>query len=231
MPINYLKQIQLGEFSSNGYRLSPSETLESIIEGFYIFLRDPKDETQLIFNDGYPVLVFLTKANDSIEVIHEESIKKVDAAWASAGSIKNVYIKYNNTTDQIFIVRFHPRAFYRLFGLSASYFKQNPVAAFETIAIKNDFDLKAFFKQDLMEDRVAFIETYVQSSFVEVSPSRILTKTLEYIHNIKGNSTVRNVTEDAGVSYKWLERSFLKNIGLYRRSIFSFNASAVLIRN
>jgi transcriptional regulator GlxA family with amidase domain len=37
---------------------------------------------------------------------------------------------------------------------------------------------------------------------------------LDFIHKIKGNSTVRKVTNDAGVNYKWLERSFVQHIGL-----------------
>lgn len=214
MPINYLKQIQLGEYNLEGYRISPSIELESIIEGFYIFFRDLRDGTQLIFNDGFPVLIFLQNVEDAVQVTGLKNPYEVRGAWASAGSIKNVYINYNNTTDQIFIVRFHPNAFYNLFHLNASYFYNKPVAPFEAIARNSDFDMKGFFKQKGIEERIAFFERFVKNDFTSLAVPGILNKTLRYIHKIKGNGTVKDVSDDAGVNYKWLERSFKKNIGL-----------------
>lgn len=214
MPINYLKKIQLGEFNAEGYRISPSKELEFIIEGFYIFSRDPKDNTHLIFNDGFPVLVFLQSSEDSIVVTGQKEAFEIKAAWASAGSIKNVYVKYNNTTHQIFIVRFYPGAFYRLFGLNAQYFRYNPVAPFEYIARNNNFSIEEFFEYNSIEEKIAFIGKYVKRSFPETNTPETLHKTLDYIHKIKGRSSVRNVTNDVGVNYKWLERSFMQHVGL-----------------
>jgi AraC-like DNA-binding protein len=214
MPINYLKKIQLGEFNEDGYRISPSKVLEDIIEGFYVFSTDPKNNTHLIFNDGFPVLVFLQNCKDTVTVTGGNNAFEIKAAWASAGSIKNVYIKYNNNTDQVFIVRFYPGAFYQLIGLDAQYFRHNPVAPFEYIAKNNNFSIKEFFENNSIEEKTAFVETYVQNSFTEINTPKILHKTLDYIHKIKGKSTVRNVTNDAGVNYKWLERSFVQHIGL-----------------
>jgi AraC-like DNA-binding protein len=214
MPINYLKQIQLGEFNANGYRMEPSKSIASIIEGFYIFSTETNDNAQLIYNDGFPVLVFLQKREDTILVNDSGRSFEVKSAWASAGSVKNVYIKYNNTADQVFIVRFHPGAFYRLFGLTAAYFKTNPVASFEAISKDNQFDINRFFEECNTQGRIAFIERYIEQSLKPVATPGILNKTLSYIHKIKGNSTVKALSEDAGVNYKWLERSFLKNVGL-----------------
>jgi AraC-like DNA-binding protein len=214
MPINYLKQIQLGEYNASGYKISPSIALECIIEGFYVFSRDPKDSSQLIFNDGFPVLVFLPKCDDTVEVTGDADPYTVKSAWASAGSIKNVYVKYDDTTEEVFIIRFHPGAFYKLFGLAAPYFRSNPVAPFEAIAKDNRFDLKRFFKQDSIVEKIAFLETYVKKSFVEVAAPEVLAKSLRYIHTNKGNLTVRKVSDETGVNYKWLERTFIKNIGL-----------------
>ncbi|MEJ7559569.1 MAG: helix-turn-helix domain-containing protein [Pedobacter sp.] len=214
MPINYLKQIQLGKFNAGGFRISPSKALDAIIEGFYVFSREPKDNSQLIFNDGFPVLVFLQNCDDIVEVTGYTAPYKVKAAWASAGSIKNVYVNYNNTTDEIFIVRFHPGAFYKLFGLAAPYFRNLPIAPFEAIARDNQFDLKRFFKLDSITDKIDLVETYVQKSFKEVAAPEVLAKSLKYIHSNRGNVSVRNVSDDTGVNYKWLERTFTKNIGL-----------------
>lgn len=214
MPINYLKKIQLGEFNEKGYRISPSAEIESVIEGFYVFSRDSNNDTHLIFNDGFPVLVFLQSCEDTITVIEENNAFEIKAVWASAGSIKNVYVKYNHNTDQVFIVRFYPSAFYQLFGLDAQYFRNNPVISFEDIAKNSNFSIEEFFAYNSIEEKIAFIGTYVQNSFTEISTPEIFHKTLDFIHKIKGNSTVQNVTNDAGVNYKWLERSFVKNIGL-----------------
>jgi len=214
MPINYLKKIQLGEFTEDGYRISPSKELQSVIEGFYVFSRNPKDNTHLIFNDGYPVLVFLQNNEDTLEVTGGNNIFPIKAAWASAGSVKNVYVKYNNAGQQVFIVRFKPGAFYRLFGLNAQYFRANPVAPFEHIAHNNNFSIKGFYGCKSVEEKIAFVGMYVQQSLTTIDTPKILNKTLAYIHKIKGNSTVRSISTEAGVNYKWLERSFLKNIGL-----------------
>lgn len=214
MPINYLKKIQLGEFNEDGYRISPSKEVGSVIEGFYVFSRDPRDNTHLIFNDGFPVLVFLQSCEDSVVVTGANDAFEIKAAWASAGSIKNVYVKYNNNTHQVFIVRFYPAAFYQLFGLAAQYFRNNPVTSFEYIARNNNFSIEGFFGCNSIEEKIAFVGTYVQHVFTEINTPDILHKTLDYIHKTKGKSTVRNVTNNAGVNYKWLERSFVKNIGL-----------------
>lgn len=214
MPINYLKKIQLGEFNEDGYRINPSKEVESVIEGFYVFNRDPKNHTHLIFNDGFPVLVFLQNCEETVTVTGTNDAFEIKAAWASAGSIKNVYIKYNNNTGRVFIVRFRPRAFYQLFGLDAQYFRYNPVAPFEYIAKNNNFNIEEFFGHNSIEEKIAFVGAYVQHSFTQIDTPEILHKTLDYIHKIKGRSTVRSVTNDTGVNYKWLERNFVKNIGL-----------------
>lgn len=214
MPINYLKRIQSGEFNRDGYRISPSKLLESIIEGFYVFSRAPEEDIHLIFNDGFPVLVFLQNCEDTVTVTGQNHVTEIKAAWASAGSIRNVYVKYNNNTEQIFIVRFHPGAFYQLFGLNAHYFKAKPVAPFGDIAEKNNFDIEKFFGCNSIEEKTAFIDAYVLGSLTEISTPEIIHETLDRIHKIKGNSTVQNLTADAGVNYKWLERNFAQYIGL-----------------
>lgn len=213
MPINYLKKIQLGEFDEEGYRISASEAVESVIEGFYVFSRAQSDQSQLIFNDGFPVLVFLQKAEDRVTVTTEKDAFEISAAWASAGSIKNVYVNYNQSTAQIFIVRFHPGAFYQLFGLDPQYFRYTPLAAFADIAKVNHFRIDQFFGSTTVEEKVAFVETFVQNSGTINTPVN-LHRTLDYIHKVKGQSTVKNVSHDIGVNYKWLERSFTQYIGL-----------------
>lgn len=214
MPINYLKRIQLGEFNENDYRISPSEEVGSVIEGFYVFSRDPKNNTHLIFNDGFPVLVFLQSCEDTVEITKANDTFEIKAAWASAGSIKNVYVRFNNNTDKVFIVRFHPGAFYQLVGLDTQYFRYNPVTPFEYITRNSNFSIEEFFGCNSIEEKIAFVETYVQHSFTETGTPETLHKTLDYIHKLKGKSTVRKLTSDAGVNYKWLERSFVQHIGL-----------------
>lgn len=214
MPINYLKKIQLGEFNKDGYRICPSKAVESVIEGFYVFSRDPENHTDLIFNDGFPVLVFLQSREDAVKVTRQNRSFEINGAWASAGPIRNIYVKYSSKAEQVFIVRFYPGAFYRLFGLDAQYFRRNPVAPFEYIANNNGFSLAKFFECNSIEEKAAFVGSYVGHSFTGTDTSGILHKTLDYIHKIKGKGTVRNVTKDAGVNYKWLERNFAQHIGL-----------------
>jgi AraC-like DNA-binding protein len=214
MPINYLKQIQLNEFNELDYRIGPSQEVASVIEGFYVFSKDPKNDTHLIFNDGFPVIVFLENEQDSITVTSENDTFEIKSAWASAGSIKNTYVKYNDNTSQVFIIRFCPGPFYQLFGLESPYFRSQPIRSFEEIASMSNFSTKAFFDCHAMEEKIAFVEKYVQASLSKIQTPDILNKTLDYIHRTKGQITVGSMTNDVGVNYKWLERSFAKNIGL-----------------
>lgn len=214
MPINYLKQIQLSEFNELDYRISPSPEVASVIEGFYIFSTDPKNDTHLIFNDGFPVIVFLENQQGSVTVTSGNDTFEIESAWASAGSIKNTYVKYNNHTSQVFIIRFCPGPFYQLFALESSYFRSQPLRSFEEIARTIDFSLKELFNCKAIKEKIAFVEKYVQNSLAKIQTPEILHKTLDYIHRTKGQITVGSMTNDVGVSYKWLERSFAKNIGL-----------------
>jgi AraC-like DNA-binding protein len=214
MPINYLRKIQLGEFNADGYKISPDKALESVIEGFYVFSRDPKHYTHLIFNDGFPVLVFLQSGEDTVEVTGPSHCSKIKGAWAGAGSTKNVYVKYNDTTEQLFIIRFYPGAFYRLFGLDSQYFKYNQVIAFQNMAMNNNFCIASFFACNTIEEKIAFVGAYVEQYFKPINKLQILHQTLDYIHEAKGNSTVQNVSRDTGVNYKRLERSFIQHMGL-----------------
>jgi len=214
MPINYLKQIQLGEFNEKDYRIAPSHGVGSVIEGCYIFSKKQENDTHLIFNDGFPVIVFLQNEEDSITVKTANDTFEIKGAWASAGSIKNVYIKYNNNTSQVFIIRFYPAAFYQLFGLKSQYFRNKPILSFEEIARTNHFSIKEFFSYHSIEQKVAFVEKYIQNCFTKIDTAETLNKTLDYIHKTKGLRTVRHLSDDVGVNYKWLERSFARNIGL-----------------
>jgi len=214
MPINYLKKIQLGEFNEAGYRINPSKAVASVIEGFYVFTRDSKNNTHLIFNDGFPVLVFLPKCNDTVLIKGEKDEFEIKGVWASAGSIKKMYVKYNKSIDRLFIIRFHSNAFYQLFDFNPQHFRQHPVGPFNAIAKNNSFSIEKFFECNSIEEKTAFVETYVQHCFTKTNSPEVLNKTLDYIHKTKGNSTVRKVSNDAGVNYKWLERNFIQHIGL-----------------
>ena len=214
MPINYLEKIQLGDYTKDGYRISPAKAIETVIEGFYVFSKDPKDDTHLIFNDGFPVLVFLQNAEDKVTVTGQNYTSEIKGIWASAGSIKNIYVKYNTDIDQLFVVRFYPSAFYQLFDLDAQYFKNHPVTTFESIAKNTNFNIDEFFLCNCLDEKVAFVTKFVQQTFTNINTPEILHQTLNYIHKIKGQSTVKNLSTNTGINYKWLERSFIQHIGL-----------------
>lgn len=218
MPINYLKSIQLGEFNEDGYKIWPSEDIDTIVEGFYIFSRAAENHSDLIFNDGYPVLIFLRSREDSISVNTENDVFNIKGAWASAGSIKNVYINYSSQADQLFIVRFYPNAFYQLFGLTPEYFRSRPLASLQSIIKHGNFGIDDFFECSNIPEKVTFVETFVRNSYSGTEAPEILNETMAYIRKIKGKSSVREVADYSGVNYKWLERSFVRYIGLLPKS-------------
>ncbi|MFC4209812.1 helix-turn-helix domain-containing protein [Pedobacter petrophilus] len=214
MPIDYLQKIHTRTFSTDAYRIDPCSENNAVIEGFYVFNKDPKEVKQLIFNDGFPVLVFLQNDSHSITVTSMNDTYQIKAAWASAGPIKNSYIQYNDNTKQTLIVRFFPGAFNNLFGLNAQYFKDSPIAPFEHIASKCYFNLGAFFDCKTIEKKIDFIGSFVHRRASRDVMSGPLSKILEHIKIMKGNAMVLGLTNNAGVSYKWLERNFSRSIGI-----------------
>lgn len=214
MPITYLEKIQSGEFNGEGYRIAPSAALESFIEGFYVFSSAAGSHTHLNFNDGFPALVFLPGRQDSVTVMREKGSFVLSAVWASAGAIKNVYVTFDKPAAEVFIVRFYPAAFNAAVGLDAQYFRAHPVTPFEHLAKQSHFNMDGFYQCRSIEEKICFFEKHIQQSFEAMDSPEILHQSLAYIHKVKGKSTVRKLSSDVGVSYKWLERSFSKNIGI-----------------
>lgn len=214
MPINYLKKIRLNQFDANNYRIEPPATLAAVIEGFYVFTRNIADQTQLIFNDGLPSIVFLQNETHAVNMVSATGSLEIKGAWLNTGQIRNVYVNYHTSTDQVFIVRFHPAACYQLFKLNPSHFTVSTVTAFTSIAQQCGFDLSIFFNCNTIEEKVLFFESYVNLAFSGNKIPAALDHTLNHIHQQKGKGSVKIIAGDVGLHYKWLERSFAQHIGL-----------------
>lgn len=213
MPINYLQQIQQAEFNDTGYRISPSPELTSIIEGFYVFQKEAGQQRHLIFNDGFPAIVFLPEYRDTVSVTDQNNTTHIQGAWVNGGSIKNTYVEYKQI-DQLFIVRFHPRAFYQLFMLDTAYFRHRAVVPFNTLAQRNGFAVQDFFTCNTLQAKTLFIEDHIRHLSTVPQSQDELQATLLYMQQAQGIDTVSTLSKNTGVNYKWLERFFIKNIGL-----------------
>ncbi|AZI26425.1 AraC family transcriptional regulator [Pedobacter sp. G11] len=214
MPIDYLKKIHLREFDYDSYRFDPSSENASIIEGFYVFHKDTKENSHLIFNDGFPVLVFLQNLNDSVVVKDGSAAFNIKSAWASAGPVKNVHVKYHGNMDQLLVVRFFPGAFSKSFNLDHHYFKNFPVAPFYSICRGSFFSIDDFYALPSVCQRISYLNGYVAKSFKAQSGYEKFDSLLGYIQKIKGNCSVQNLAALLGVNYKWMERSFIQNTGI-----------------
>lgn len=166
----------------------------------------------MLFNDEFPVIIFLKGKDDTVSIKSDKGVIDIKGAWGSVGLIKNVHIKYNNTTDQLFLIRFHGDAFYRLFDEHAKYFRANPIFPLADICDKINFDIDSFFKQKSIPEKIAFIESHIGSIILDTRGNQKLNKLISALKN-KDNKSIIDVAKKMGVNYKWMERNFMKNIG------------------
>lgn len=178
-----------------------------------MFKKEAVQQRHLIFNDGFPAIVFLPKYRDTASVIAANSTTHIQGAWVNGGAIKNTYVEYNHI-DQLFIVRFHPKAFYQLFTINTQYFRHQAVVPFEHLAQKNGFAVQDFFTCNTIKEKTIFIENHIRHVVKEPQSQDELRATLMYMQRAQGTDTVSTLIRNTGVNYKWLERFFIKNIGL-----------------
>lgn len=218
MPISFLKKIKDLEGADTDYtRISPSACVEDYIEGFYIFSCEHIHSKQLLFSDGFPVMIFMPNSHNRIRVTVDGQVSFMESVWMCGGILKNIYIDPLDKVEHLLIARFKPAAFYKLFNLSPLHFKTYPICNLGAV-LNNKYAsfISGVNANVSVKDKICYIEKYVNKISSNHDYPLLLNDALEFISIKKGIVSVQDVLERFGerVNYKWLERNFLNYIGM-----------------
>ena len=215
MPINFFRHIHTPN-DALITRISPPESLRDFIEGFYLFKPHDLHGRQLFFNDGYPVITLMQHRAGKILINLNGDIINIGNAWVCGGLLKNIYCESSINTEELFVIRFNPITFFKLFNIHENIFKYKPV--FDLMEIVTD-DFSAFnnhfYSNSSIEHKVESASNFLSQKICATAFPNVLGDLIEHIEH--GRSlTVKELAKVCGVrmNYKWLERNFKKHIGL-----------------
>lgn len=216
MPITFFKHIKSNR-EGEDVKTTPSNCVIEHIEGFYFFSANALQAKELLYNDGFPVLVFMADAGCSSRISIDGAYITLDSVWMCGGELRNIYIHFEKQAQHLFVVRFKPASFYQLFNLPTSVFKDNPVINLKNVLAKNDISfITDFYACSSLPMKIACFESFIFKMGVHSNYPILLRDALEFINQEKGSVTVQDVIEKAGakVNHKWLGRNFQKFIGI-----------------
>lgn len=216
MPIQFFKQIKFTTQEGN-LRITPSNCVSEHIEGFYFFSANELKEKELLYNDGFPAVVFMDDIDSKSRISIDGEYTTLDSVWICGGELRNAYIHFETPEQHLFIVRFKPASFFQIFGLPASVFKHNPVINLNDVLQRNAMSfITDFYSCSSLQLKIACFESLIFKIGTNSSYPPLLRDALEFIDNKKGSVSVQDVLKKSGtkVNHKWLGRNFQKFIGI-----------------
>lgn len=223
MPIGLLKHI-IKEYTvtDNLKKIMPSESLDQHIDCFYVLKCKRFISNQLIFNDGVPMIVLMSKPESSIKISIDGKAREIKGGWINCGITKNTYIESISDTEYLLIVRFNPISFYRFFEINKRVFKSESLVTIEEVLNTTGYRLvSSVLEENSVDDKIRKIEFSIKSLKSYDSSIALLYEAMELIKNQKGNISVIDISNQLGVNYKWLERKFSNYIGLTPKEYIS----------
>ncbi|WP_028295737.1 helix-turn-helix domain-containing protein [Olivibacter sitiensis] len=218
MPISFLKKIKLLEGSSSDHtRIAPSVYSKDHVEGFYVFPCKGMRSKQLLFNDGFPVMIFMPERHNRIKVTVEGQVTVMESVWLCGGILKNIYIDPLDEVEHLLIARFKPASFYKIFNLSPLHFKTRPICNLsEVLDDRHASFVDSVYANLSVKEKVSFVESHINSICRDYDYPLLLNDALEFINLKKGTVSVQDILKRFGekMNYKWLERNFLNHIGM-----------------
>lgn len=225
MPIRFLKHIKIARKTDlHNFQKSIPQGIRHHIEGIYVFPGNDIHSRQLLFNDGYPSLIFMPVKDCKVQIVTNGKRIYLDSVWLCCGKLENTYIDIIEPLEYFLIVRFKPHSFYKLFGVSPETVHAKPVCSFEDVVGKNwESVIESIYNSKTVEEKIEKITTFLSTVDKGYEYPPLLKLTLDYIDKEKGNVSVQDLLEAAGpkINYKWLQRSFLNHIGISPKKYIS----------
>lgn len=218
MPVNFLKNIirqQETSVSDTRFliRKPASKTCAACIEGFYIFHDIRSMKEHWIFNDGYPSVILFPDKGNTARITVDGKTEIFRSGWIDSGVIRKAYVEYPDDLDYVFIIRFTPGHFHKLFKLSPRFFRYRNILPLDNINFSHKLLEKIFAKQ-IVSEKIDLIESFIKNISPHKTHTGLLNSTISYINQNHGQVSVATVMHEFGVNYKWLERNFLNYLGI-----------------
>ncbi|MFV0420185.1 MAG: helix-turn-helix domain-containing protein [Dysgonomonas sp.] len=115
--------------------------------------------------------------------------------------------------EYILVIRFKPGSFYKLFKLESSFFRSRNIATLSEINFPVEL-LDTILVANSIKEKIDLIELFVMNLISANTKTGLLNSAIEFINQTKGQIFVSDVIRHINVNYKWLERNFIKYLGL-----------------
>lgn len=95
--------------------MTPAKDLQEYVDSFFIFpCCDLSDS--LAYNDGTPMLAFLSEAEDEVELEYNEATSRFKSGWFSTRSFEKMAVRFSGRGTYLLIIRFKPASFTACLG-------------------------------------------------------------------------------------------------------------------
>ncbi|MBS1519919.1 MAG: helix-turn-helix transcriptional regulator [Bacteroidetes bacterium] len=191
----------------------PSSPAWSFCIKHYLFLKCASDRTLRLFSDGNTGLVFIIKGQ--LKIRNEEGIDRVLPYAFVYGQLESYQDIKCLADTEILIVVFHPFGFYRLSGLPADEVRGQIIDAqlmygHQINSLADNLKAAISYTQSILA-----IEAYFAALFkISANNSDKFGQVVRSIIQIKGQTTIKELTSLTGHSERKLERLFEATIGI-----------------
>ncbi|AIM36337.1 hypothetical protein KO02_06205 [Sphingobacterium sp. ML3W] len=228
MPINFLGNIKLSGSLDMGTidHLTVSDLFfkSEHILGAYVFSCKDLQSSQPLFNDGLPTLIFMPEKTNVVHLKKADVEIKLNAAWVCCGVIENTYWQLPEDLPYIIVLRFKPSSFYEIFNVEPAFFLTRPYCSLSEIMSNRWIQIiDQLYQKETISDQFELLKETLSTYTVIENRPYLLQAALEKIDYNKGNITVSELIHDLGgkVNRKWLQRSFVKYIGISPKKYIS----------
>jgi len=228
MPIRFLKNIKLkkntGLISLNIKDVVGKNFSNPHLIGAYVFHCAELKGNQPIFNDGIPSVILMPEPDDEVHL--KKSGKKLilKNAWVCCGVIQKTYWEVPEGLEYIIVLRFKPSSFYSIFNVHPNTIKKSPVFSLQDIVDERWSDvLRKYYQLKGISEKIEYWDSQLAGYNTEGYLPYILEHAIEHIESARGNTSVSDLLKILGtnVNQKWLQRNFVKYIGLSPKKYIS----------
>lgn len=111
--------------------MTPANDLQEYVDSFFIFpCCDLSDS--LAYNDGTPMLAFLSEAEDEVELEYNEAISRFKSGWFSTKSFEKMAVRFSGKGTYLLIVRLN----LHLFTVCLDWMPKNSIPVLWEFAIR-----------------------------------------------------------------------------------------------
>lgn len=214
MPIALFQQIVNRSFAASLIDSTQETTNVPVIREYFIISTDKFSENCLAFSDGIPTIAFFTNPASTVTVYWPDKTQNVCSAWLTSQYLENTRFK-NIHGEELLVIRFNPEIFYRVFQVTASSLRRQRIWSLPAaLGIHGQELLNLAQKESTLQGKLSAVRCLLHRLAVAPISNWLLGRALTLVENCKGQITVRRISEELNVNYKWLERSFHSHIGL-----------------